>query len=438
MLIGYFLLFFALLATSCTPSDEVLERRGEADYTIILYGCAGGNLDDDLKEKINQLFHTQYAANIHVTALVKFSKQLQHKRAYEGTRRYSLINRYRIDNERYADISFALDSPDNFATFIAETKQRMPAKKYILILWNHGEEFSVFDQPSTPESRAILYDDNRSYASMSIFELEEALMRCNTTFEAIIFDACRMASAEYLFQVDDYARFMVAPSHNIYGGMHYDKLKGYLTDNYSTPTALAKFADLTMRRWRRYNTLEAMDLSLFDMSFSDALLEQLALCSKEFLALRNSLSGDELARYNRLNKTTQKICSDFYGEEGILYFINPEADSSIESVDLMNHLYSFANEFDHTPLKEAVVGARNIFEEFCMVNFTHNLSTSFVRTSLAVKWSYSHLYNKDYTREYIERVGQEPQFTALKDLYPLLRFDKVTSWHLLLEGNMLE
>ncbi len=430
------LVLFALLG--CTDGDKVLARRGEADYTIILYGCAGGNLDPYLSEKIHQLFLQDYEKEVFVTALVKYSKSLQHKNAYSGTRRLSLISRSRVENERYADASFAFDNPENFATFIAETKRRMPAKKYILILWNHGEEFSIFDQPLTMGSRAILYDDNRNYAPLSIFELERALALTDTHFDAIILDACRMASAEYLFQIKDYTDFVVAPSHNIYGGMHYKKFVRYLAESNSLPSALSRFASSTMERWRRYDTSEAMDISLFDMREADVVLERLAECSQQLLALRNSLSNEELSRYHRLNKTRQRICEEFYGEEGILYFINPKSDSSIESVDILYHLSSFSEAFNHQPLKEAVAEARKALRKMQVATYNHNLSPEIGSTSLAVKWSYHHRYTFDYTREYIEKIGQEPQFTTLKSIYPYLYFDRVTSWSLLLEGNMLE
>ncbi|MBR3677797.1 MAG: hypothetical protein IKL60_02685, partial [Alistipes sp.] len=142
--------------------------------------------------------------------------------------------------------------------------------------------------------------------------------------------------------------------------------------------------------------------------------------------------------YNRLNKTRQRICEEFYGEEGILYFINPKSDSSIESVDILYHLSSFGEEFNHQPLKEAVAEARKALRKMPVATYNHNLSPEVGSTSLAVKWSYHHRYSFDYTREYIEKIGQEPQFTTLKSIYPYLYFDRVTSWSLLLEGNMLE
>ena len=436
--VRYIVLLAVLALLGCTNPDKALERRGEAEYTVILYGCAGGNLDSYLNEKIFQLFGQGYEKDIFITALVKYSSSLQHKRACSGTRRLSLIGRSRVENERYADASFALDNPENFATFIAETKRRMPAKKYILILWNHGEEFSIFDQPLTTGSRAILYDDNRNYAPLSIFELERALALADTHFDAIVLDACRMASAEYLFQIKDYADFVVAPSHNIYGGMHYKRFAHYLAESNSLPSALSQFASSTMKHWTRYDTSEPMDISLFDMRKADVVLERLGECSRQLLALRNSLSGEELLRYHRLNKTKQRICKEFYGEEGILYFINPKSDSSVESVDILYLLSSFGEAFNHQPLKESVVEARKAFNEMQLATYSHNLSPAIGTTSLAVKWSYHHRYTFDYTREYIEKIGQEPQFTTLKSIYPYLHFDQATSWSHLLEGNMLE
>ena len=40
----------------------------------------------------------------------------------------------------------------------------MPAKRYVLVLWNHGSEFTpVYDQPSNwpgSSTRGVVFDDN--------------------------------------------------------------------------------------------------------------------------------------------------------------------------------------------------------------------------------------------------------------------------------------
>ena len=437
-LIPIFTSFYLLCG--CADYKDILAEKGEAEYTIILYGCGGGNLDDYLDEKLRELFKADYSKSVNVSALVKFSKEHQHKRKKTGTRRYSLYGRLRVENEYYADNSFRLDSPENFATFIAETKALMPAKKYILILWNHGEEFSIFDQPiEENRSKAILYDDNIHYASMSIFELERALSLVDTPFDAIILDACRMASAEYLFQIKDYTKYILASSHNVYGGLFYNKLVHYLDECSNICSALNSLGGYSVRRWSSYNTSEAMDISLFDMDYADNTLLCIGKCVDALHSLRNTISGDKLERYNRLNGTSQSKSSPFYSEDGILYYINPSASSEkvVESVDMAVAFRHFSEAFDDSSLKNSVKELDGALDKMIVAKHKLNIPSWATPTSFAFKWCYSDYFEKNYTKEYIERVGQEPLFPTLKDIYPYLEFDKHTSWSRFLEGNML-
>lgn len=431
------------LLCGCTDYEDVLRRKGESEYTVILYGTTGGNLDKHLHQKLFELLYSDFSKEVNVAALVKFSKEMQDRRDLRGTRRFILFGNHRVENEYYADASFQMDSPDNFASFISEIKSLMPAKRYILILWNHGEEFSIFDQPlaDNTKSRAILYDDNLKYSPMSIFELERGLSLAGTRFEAIILDACRMASAEYLFQIDDFSDYILASSHNIYGGLYYDNFVRSLKKSGDTGYALDRLMERSIERWSRYDTNEAMELSLFDTKHSDNTLSCIAACVEDFIHLRSSLSGDELYRYNRLNGTSQTKSSPFYSEEGILYYINPTVATSskiaVESVDLAHLFRNFANAFDDIPLKTSLSKLEESLDKMVVKRRSINFPSDVGKPSIAVKWSFSDYFSKDYTREYIERVGQEPLFPALKDIYPHLEFDKRTSWSSLLEGNML-
>lgn len=126
------------------------EPEPDADYTVMLYGCGGGNLDDALIYNLSQVEGYGYSDKVQFTGLVKFSVPYQtgDDAQFQGTRLYSLTPTG-MENERIADADYRLDNPDHLASFISDAAERMPAKRYVLVLWNHGSEFTpVYDQPS--------------------------------------------------------------------------------------------------------------------------------------------------------------------------------------------------------------------------------------------------------------------------------------------------
>ncbi len=100
---------------------------------------------------------------------------------------------------------------DSLADFIAWGLTEIKAKKYSLILWNHG----------MGAAGGYGYDE-KSGNSLSLRELgrslSEGTKRGKASFELIGFDACLMATVETAAAVEPFARYMVAsqevePSH---------------------------------------------------------------------------------------------------------------------------------------------------------------------------------------------------------------------------------
>ena len=173
-------------------------------YTIMLYGCGGGNLDQYLIYNLNQL---TYSDKVKFTGLVKFSQEYQSNAELAGTRQIDMTQEGMKDVQKY-NANYRLDDPQHLADFIKDAKQRCPADKYILIFWDHGDTFGVNDQPvqnSYPEepastgTRGVIYDDNiKDAKGMSIFEMAEGLKRSDTKLDLIYMDVCLMNTIENL------------------------------------------------------------------------------------------------------------------------------------------------------------------------------------------------------------------------------------------------
>ncbi|MEG1608210.1 MAG: hypothetical protein RR329_08320, partial [Mucinivorans sp.] len=99
-----------------------------SDYTVMVYGCAGGNLDDVLDTRIEEAIEAK-VSNVPMTWLVKYSKKNQANPNKAGLRRF-VINENGVENLEVKSISTPLYKPENLADFIKWSKERYPAKKY--------------------------------------------------------------------------------------------------------------------------------------------------------------------------------------------------------------------------------------------------------------------------------------------------------------------
>ena len=91
------------------------------------------------------------------------------------------------------------------AEFIAWGKENRPAKKYALILWDHGGGSKT----------GLFIDELFDGDYMALDELREALAAGGVHFEAILFDACMMANIETASAVREYASWMIASQETV-------------------------------------------------------------------------------------------------------------------------------------------------------------------------------------------------------------------------------
>ncbi|MGL5957314.1 MAG: clostripain-related cysteine peptidase, partial [Phocaeicola sp.] len=188
-----------------SAADNPKEPTALADYTIIMYGCGGGDLDDALLNNLSQVAGHRYSQKVNFTALVKYSAGWQSKPEFSGTRQYDFTKAKGLVDKELFDKDYRLDNPEHISAFIKGAQERMPAKKYILVLWNHGTTFAAEDKPDGPYigNRNLVVDDNTDNSSISIFELEEALKLVGTKMDLVYWDVCLMNQFENNYQIKD-------------------------------------------------------------------------------------------------------------------------------------------------------------------------------------------------------------------------------------------
>ena len=101
----------------------------------------------------------------------------------------------------------SMADPETLQDFVAWGAVKYPAKKYGLVLWDHGGGSKT----------GIFIDELFENDTMYLYELGEALRGGGVMFETVLFDACLMANVETAYIIKDYARYMVASEEVVVG-----------------------------------------------------------------------------------------------------------------------------------------------------------------------------------------------------------------------------
>lgn len=302
--------------TACHKDDDVTvpepapQPAQPTTYTIMLYGCGGGNLDCCLDYNLNQLDAHGKTDRVNFTALVKFSKPYQNEVATQGTRRLTLTSEG-LKNEKAFDTNYRLDNPAHLTQFIKDSQEKMPADKYILIFWNHGEEFGLNDDlPETEDytestgSRSVLFDDNTGYSSLSVYGIEKGIKDAGLKMDLIYMDVCNFGMAEVYYQLKDCTRYMMAASSltpNI--GGNYAELLEDLQKNDSLTDAIKEYVPNCMKNWQNAKDEEMqMDLECYDLSYMDEFASYLKGAMGEFNDFVDKTIEDQKQNYDPLFK----------------------------------------------------------------------------------------------------------------------------------------
>lgn len=118
--------------------------------------------------------------------------------------------------------------------FVNWSKKTFPAKKYILVLWNHGlgwidpnlSNHSV----GSGRSKGILFDDDtKNYVRTK--QLGE-ILKASGYVDVVIFNACLMQMAEVVYEIKDYTSLIIGSEETMLAyGFEYDKFLSFLNSN---------------------------------------------------------------------------------------------------------------------------------------------------------------------------------------------------------------
>ncbi|MBI3039064.1 hypothetical protein HYY75_08465, partial [bacterium] len=254
----HFFTTLALFAILINPILAATRRSGnppslppvEKEWTIMVFMAADNNLEAGTENDLNEM-ETIGSTN-HFNILVqldrngKYSKKTKMK--WTGTKRIFIkkdgdpktVTSPIVQNLGEVDMA----SPKALTDFVQWAKKAYPAKRYALILWNHGTGWKEVEPDVSPMiaplpslipqdfANSISYSisyDNTSGTSMNIPTMGETLKRVKTILgrplDLLGFDACLMQMAEVAYEASPYALFQIAsPDQEPEEGWPYDSI----------------------------------------------------------------------------------------------------------------------------------------------------------------------------------------------------------------------
>ncbi|MFA6315848.1 MAG: clostripain-related cysteine peptidase, partial [Elusimicrobiota bacterium] len=219
--------------------------------------------------------------------------------------------------------------------FVKWAKAAAPAKRYMLIVWNHGSGWDRFTTRGDFWTNGISYDDETGN-HISTAQLESALAGIGG-LDILSMDACLMQMAEVAYQVRKHAAVVVASEETEPGdGYTYDTfLAGLAAKPNATPAQLGKIAADSFTAHYAKLGQGATQSAVMGGAF-DALLAKADAWTGAVLA----------AKEVDVVKTAGQNAQDFYysSNKDLYHFVKlvtegtKDANVKAKGEDLLNHL----------------------------------------------------------------------------------------------------
>ena len=225
--------------SSCTGdiSDNPVtppEPEQLAEYTLMYYGHGGGNRDNYYLDKICDFYNADPSAfkKVNVVVQFKFSTAENMKNIGYDDKTSEIFGsttlRWAIDPEigagrqlttanLYGEDNADLTCPDSLTSFINWAAKAYPAKKYMLIVHDHGGGYLPLDElpeTSPANTRGMIYDDGNNSKHFTAKSFHRAIAAANVRLETIFMDACLMNNLEYQFELQDICDYVIAPTYS--------------------------------------------------------------------------------------------------------------------------------------------------------------------------------------------------------------------------------
>ena len=283
----FVLIILSISSTGCFLFPPI---NNTAEWTVMVYLDSDNNLESAGIDDINEMEIVGSTSEVNIVVQIDripYSVLAENNQGYADdisnsnwttTRRYYITQDFdpiQINSQLKSDLGeLNMGDPQTLIDFTDWATINYPAKKYLLVIWNHGGGFR-----SLSLTKDIAWDDTSGGDKITMPELEYALSAINTQMgkkiDIVGMDACFMAMTEVAYQIKDYVDILVASEESEpFDGWPYDTILGELVGN--PPISSEQLAVDIVDKYIFSYPYGNVTQSAIDLSYMDTLTSQLS------------------------------------------------------------------------------------------------------------------------------------------------------------------
>ncbi len=222
----FILIILSISLTGCFLFPPI---NNTTEWTVMVYLDSDNNLESAGIDDINEMEIAGSTTDVNIVVQVDripYSVLAANNQGYAddvsngnwtNTRRYYITQDFdpvQINSQLKSDMGeLNMGDPQTLIDFTNWATINYPAKKYLLVIWNHGGGFR-----SLSLTKDIAWDDTSGGDKITMPELEYALSAISAqmgkNIDIVGMDACLMAMTEVAYVINVYAAILVASEEN--------------------------------------------------------------------------------------------------------------------------------------------------------------------------------------------------------------------------------
>jgi len=359
-----------ILSISLTGCFLFPPRDNTAEWTVMVYLAADNNLESAGINDINEMEIVGSTTDVNIVVQVDRIPGYDISNSnWTNTRRYYItqdFDPFQI-NSQFNDLGeLNMGDPQTLVDFASWATTNYPAKKYLLVIWNHGGGFRAVSPSLTKDT---------SGDKITIPELEYALsaisVQMGKNIDIVGMDACLMAMTEVAYQIKDYADIMVASEENEPGdGWPYDTILAQLAAN-PTMSSTQLATDIVDKYIYSYPYNDVTQ-SAIDLSYTDTLTSQLSNLAWAIMADSLTLKSKYILA---------SVSSQYYGDPDF-----------IDLYDFCNKVLIYSNNINVKNIALSIQQTLN----FAVINSDYNGGSVSDSKGLSIYFPWYYGYNGYY------------------------------------------
>ena len=200
-------LMLAVCGCAALAEAPAADSAAVADWTVLIYLC-GTDLETNNQMatlNLREIAQTTPSEQVNVVIETGGTRKWHAAEAIDGLNiAADKLQRYQYDASGFTLVEeqplASMASAETLSDFVRWGTQRYPAQKTMLLLWDHGGG----------SFGGIISDELHHDSIMSLEDVGRALKDAEANLEAIVMDACLMASLETAQMVQPYAHYLIA------------------------------------------------------------------------------------------------------------------------------------------------------------------------------------------------------------------------------------